>query len=218
MNKISKSISKYEKVQIYTRTLGKVIRGFFYKNVLRRSNGLLFVGKRVSIQNGQHIICGKNVKFESDCEIQGLSKRGIIIGNDVTIGKSTMIRPSSYYGVGNIGMGLKIGDNSSIGPFGYVGCAGSIKIGKNVMIGPRVSLFAENHNFLNPNISIKQQGVSNTGIIVDDDCWIGSGAIILDGVHLKSGSVVAAGAVVTKSFSKNVVIGGVPAKVIKSRK
>lgn len=85
------------------------------------------------------------------------------------------------------------------------------------MIGPRVSFFAENHNFSKVVTNIKQQGVSNVGIKVEDNCWIGSGSIILDGVHLKSGCVVAAGAVVTKSFPANVVIAGVPAKILKSR-
>ena len=103
---------------------------------------------------------------------------GLIFGNNVTIGRYTEIRPSSYYGVGNLGKGLEIGDNSSIGPFGFIGCSGKIEIGKNVMIGPRVSLFAENHNFSDKNRSIKHQGVNNKGIVIEDNCWIGSGAII----------------------------------------
>lgn len=131
MNKIDRSISVYAKIQIYTRTFVKILRGFWYKMFLKKSTGLLFVGHSVSIQNGQLISCGKNVKFESGCEIQGLSKEGIVFGKGVTIGKDTMIRPSSYYGVGNLGVGLCMGDNSSIGPLGYVGCAGKITIGSN---------------------------------------------------------------------------------------
>lgn len=88
--------------------------------------------------------------------MHGLSTHGLHFGNNVTIGRSTTIRPSSYYGVGQIRYGLTMGDSSSIGPFSFVGCSGKIEIGSNVMIGPRVSLFAENHNFSNVNMSIKK--------------------------------------------------------------
>lgn len=54
-----------------------------------------------------------------------------------------------------------------------MGCSGKIVIGNNVMIGPRVSLFAESHNFSDIHSSIKSQGVNNKGITIEDDCWIG---------------------------------------------
>lgn len=124
------------------------------------------------------------MKFEDYSEVHGLSKNGLHFGDNVTIGRYTTIRPSSYYGVGKIGFGLQMGENSSIGPFGFVGCSGKIVIGKNVMIGPRVSLFAENHNFSDKSESIKEQGVNNKGITIEDDVWIGSGVVILDVLQL----------------------------------
>ncbi|KRL04536.1 acyltransferase [Liquorilactobacillus oeni] len=205
------------KIQITIKTLIKIIRGFWLKIFLKTSSGLLFVGKSVNVENSDFIEVGKNVKFEENSEIQGLSQNGIKFGNSVTIGRGTMIRPSSYYGVGNIGKGLEIHDNSSIGPMSYVGCAGKIIIGENVMIGPRVGFFAENHIFDSKKKAIKAQGVKNEGIIIEDNCWIGSGVIILDGVKLGNGTVVGAGAVVTKSFSSNSVIVGSPARLIKKR-
>lgn len=129
------------------------------------------------------------MKFESYSGIHGLVTNGLRFGNNVTIGRFTSIRLSSYYGVGQMEYGLEIDDNSSIGPYGYISCSGKVKIGKNVMIGPRVSLFAENHNFSEKDKSIKEQGVNNEGITIEDDCWIGSRVIILDGVTIGSGSV-----------------------------
>lgn len=74
------------------------------------------------------------------------------------------------------------------------------------MIGPKVSIFAENHNFDDTRAPIKSQGVNNKGIKIEDDCWIGSGVIILDGV-IGRGSVIGAGTLVTKSIPpKSVVI------------
>lgn len=200
------NISISDKIIIYFSTSIKVVRGFLTSIFLKSSRGLLFVGKGTSISHKKHISVGKNVKFEDYAEVHGLASHGLIFGNNVTIGKFTSIRPSSYYGVGNIGYGLEMGDNSSIGPYGFIGCSGKISIGNNVMVGPRVSMFAENHNFADKSESIKSQGVSNKGITIEDNCWIGSGVIILDGVTIGSGSVIGAGTLVTKDVPRNSVI------------
>ena len=202
MKKMNDNLKFIDKLSIFSKTGMKVLRGFFIKMFLKKSKGLLFVGKKASITHRHLITTGKKVKFEEYSEIQGLSKRGLKFGDNVTIGKYTMIRPSSYYGI-DMGEGFEIGDNSSIGPMSYIGCAGYIKIGKNVMFGPKVSLFAENHNFSDKNKSIKSQGVSNKGIVIEDNCWIGSNVIILDGVTIGSGSVIGAGTVITKDVPKN---------------
>lgn len=113
---------------------------FFLKNV----KGWLLVGKHVQITYGKHISCGKMVKFEDYAEIHGLCMDGLVFGDYVTISRGVMICPSSYYRK-DCGAGLVMGEHSSIGPYGYVGCSGKIVIGKNVMFGPRCNLFAENH-------------------------------------------------------------------------
>jgi acetyltransferase-like isoleucine patch superfamily enzyme len=111
-----------------------------------------------------------------------------------------------------------MGNHSNIGPYNYIGCSGKITIGNNVMLGPRVSIYAENHVFDNPNITIKEQGVQKMDVIIEDDCWIASNAVITAGVTIGKGSVVAAGAVVTETVAPFSVVGGIPAKLIKSRK
>ncbi len=214
---MSKDVSKRDKLTIYWMVGIKVLRGIFIKLTLKQSRGLLFVGKKASISHRKSISVGKNVKFEDYSEVHGLSKNGLQFGDNVTIGRYTTIRPSSYYGVGKIGFGLQMGENSSIGPFGFVGCSGKIVIGKNVMIGPRVSLFAENHNFSDKSESIKEQGVNNKGITIEDDVWIGSGVVILDGVTIGSGSVVGAGTIITKDIPKQAVVYDKRDKVIKER-
>jgi acetyltransferase-like isoleucine patch superfamily enzyme len=202
---MNSNITIYDKLIIYFYAARKLVRGFLTKPFLKRSKGFLFIGKRVSITHSKHIVCGKNVKFEAYCEIHGLSSEGLLFGDNVTIGRYSEIRPSSYYGVGEIGKGLVIGYNSSIGPNAYIGCSGKIQIGNNVMIGPKCSMFAENHNFLEKNKDIKYQGVNQRGIIIEDNCWIGSNVIILDGVKIGTGSVIGAGAIVTKSIPKNTI-------------
>jgi acetyltransferase-like isoleucine patch superfamily enzyme len=117
----------------------------------------------------------------------------------------------------NFGKGIIIGNNVGLNARVYLGGQGGIEIGENVIIGPDVKIFSENHNFANKEILIKEQGETRKGVKIGSDCWIGSGSIILDGVNLGHGCIVAAGSVVTKSFLPFSVIGGVPAKIIKLR-
>lgn len=214
---INKEIGKSDKNIIYFNAGKKIIRGFFKKPFLGKSEGFFFLGKHVDITHGKHIFCGRNVKFEDYSEIQGLCKEGLHFGDNVTIGRGVMIRPTSYYGVGELGEGLWIGDKSSIGLYAYIGCSGKIVIGKNVMFGPKCSLFAENHNFKSSSVSIKDQGVSQKGIMIDDNCWIGSNVVILDGVHIGSGCVIAAGSVITKDVPANSIVIDKRNKLLRER-
>lgn len=194
----------------------KALRGICKLPFFKKVNGILFIGKRVKISHANHIVCGKNVKFEDETEIHGLCSEGLIFGDGVTISRGTMIRPSSYYG-GDLGKGLVMGDYSSIGPHGYVGCSGKIIIGSNVMFGPKCSLFAENHVFGDTNQTIKSQGVEQSGIIIEDDCWIGSNVIILDGVRIGRGSVIGAGTIVTKDIPAGSIVVDKRNKLIRER-
>lgn len=203
---INNKVSVLNKCQIYLDTLPKIIRGIIRGAFFKKRTGLTFIGSHVKLMNSQNIVVGKNVKFESYSEIQGLAENYLIFGNNVTIGRNVQIRPSSYYGVGHIGSGLEIGKNSSIGPNGFIGCAGKITIGKQVMIGPNVTIIAENHNFQSEIVSIKEQGVIQKGITIDDDVWIGANVTILDGVYIGSGVVIGANTLVTKNVSQNKVI------------
>jgi acetyltransferase-like isoleucine patch superfamily enzyme len=85
------------------------------------------------------------------------------------------------------------------------------------MMGPRVNLLAENHNFSRVDIAIKAQGVTRAGIVIEHDCWLGANCSILAGVRIGQGSIVATGAVVTRDVPPYSIVGGVPARIIKSR-
>lgn len=210
------NISIIDKIIIIWNAGFKFLRGLLLRPFLKKASGIFLVGKRVKVTHGRHIICGRNVKFEDYSEIHGLCKEGCIFGDNVTIGRGTMIRPSSYYGK-DIGCGLQIGDNSSIGPHAYIGCSGKIIIGNNVMFGPKCSMFAENHNFNDLNSCIKSQGVNQKGIVIEDDCWIGSNVVILDGVTIGSGSVIGAGTLVSKDIPPGSIVIDKKNKIINFR-
>jgi len=199
------------------RLLPFFLRGLWEKLFMGESSGWVLVGKQVSIRYAAYLQAGKELIIEDYAEINARSTRKIILGNRVTIGKYAIIRPGNLYG-GEPGEGLVVGDHSNIGPYCYIGCSGHISIGNNVMISPRVSIYAENHVFDNTDTPIKSQGVKKENVVIEDDCWIASNSILLAGVTIGKGSVVAAGSVVTQDVPPYSVVAGVPARVIKNRR
>lgn len=191
-------------------------RGLFVRWRFGSAKGLFLIGKNVTIRQASYIHVGRNFIAQDNCEINGLSQKGLVFGDKVTVGSFAIIRPTNLYG-GSAGLGLKIGNNSSIGPYSYIGCSGYIEIGENVMISPRVSIYSENHNFSDTSLPMIQQGVSQSFVKIEDDCWIAANAVILAGVTIGKGSVVAAGSIVTKDVPSYSVVAGNPAKIIKNR-
>lgn len=113
------------------------------------------------------------------------------------------------------GKGIEIGDNSGIG----LNCriAGPLSIGNDVMIAPGVNIITQNHEISDINIPMRLQTAEKKKVTICDDVWIGVNAIILPGVTIGKGSVVAGGAVVTKDVLPYQIVGGNPAKVIRNR-
>ncbi len=216
-NRFQTGWSNQNKMITYFYLFFFFIRGLFVRLRIKSAKGLLLIGKKVRIFYPNNLQVGYNTIIEDGAEINCLSLQGIKLGNRVTIGKYAIIRPSNIYG-GPIGEGLTMGDNSNIGPYNYIGCSGKITIGNNVMLAPRVSIYAENHVFDHPEILIRDQGVEKKEVIIEDDCWIAANSILLAGVTIGKGSVVAAGSVVTENVPPYSVVAGVPAKWIKSRK
>lgn len=199
-----------------TRLMFFYLKGCYERLYFKNSAGLVLVGRGASIRYARNLKAGKDLIIEDYAEINCISNKGIILGDRVTIGKFAIIRPTNAYG-GNKGEGLSVGNNSSIGPFAYIGCSGFIEIGNNVIMGPRVGLYAENHIYSDLDIPIKEQGVVKEFIKIEDDCWIASNVNILAGVTIGRGSIIASGSIVTKSVPAYSIVAGVPAKVIKSR-
>lgn len=214
--RFSENWSAHNKLLTYFYLSFFFLRGLLKRIFLGASKGKLLIGKNVAIRYPRNLFIGHDTIIEDGVEINCLTHQGIRLGDRVSIGKYAIIRPANIYG-GPIGEGLIVGNHSNIGPYNYIGCSGKITIGNNVMLGPRVSIYAENHVFDNPNMTIKEQGIERWDVVIEDDCWIASNAVITAGVTIGKGSVVAAGAVVTESVAPYSVVGGVPAKLIKSR-
>lgn len=194
----------------------KAARGSWHRMFFQEVHGLLLVGPATSLRNRSHIRAGRNLVIESYAEIQGLSRDGVVFGDNVTVGRFAMIRPSGYYGRDS-GVGLVVGDRSNIGASCYIGCSGGVRIGSDVLMSPSVQIYSENHVSVDATRPIKAQGVTWLPVHIEDDCWLASGSIILGGVTIGRGTIVAAGAVVTRDVPPHSIVGGVPARVIGRR-
>lgn len=172
-------------------------------NLIFRITLLLFkiFNKELSVE--------KNVKIDPRAFIA----RGgeVIIGRDTVIRAGAMLLPSEGF--------IKVGSGSSINQYVVVNGYGGVSIGDGVLIAAFTSIFSSNHKFDRVDIPIKYQGLSSKGgVTIENDVWIGTHSIILDGVTIGHGSVVAAGTVVTKSVAPYSIVAGVPGKIIGSRK
>ncbi len=192
------------------------LRGALLAPRLGTSDGLPLIGRGVRVRNPHLVHAGRDLVVEDFAEIQGLSRDGIRFGNGVSVGTGTLIRPSSYYSRA-IGVGLVMGDGSSLSPGCYIGCSGGVTIGEKTMLGPGVRVFAEDHVMSDPSLDVKSQGVEWSPITIGSGCWIASGVTITSGVTIGDGAVVAAGAVVTRDVPAGAVYGGIPARELKSR-
>lgn len=124
------------------------------------------------------------------------------------LGKGSSIHLNCFINRFNI----EIGKNTSINRKCYLDSRGGLKIGDNVCVSPEVQIITAQHKVNDPNFTYITKPVK-----IHEYVWIGTRAIILPGVTLGKGCVVAAGAVVTKSFPDFSVVAGVPAKIISKR-
>jgi acetyltransferase-like isoleucine patch superfamily enzyme len=203
-------------LQLATKVGPMAVRGALLAPRLGSRRGLPLIGRGVRVRNPHLVHVGADLVVEDFAEIQGLSRDGIRLGDRVSIGTGTLIRPSSYYSRA-IGVGLVMGDDSSLSPGCYIGCSGGVTIGEKTMLGPGVRVFAEDHVMDDPTIDVKSQGVAWSPITIGSGCWIASGVTITSGVTIGDGAVIAAGAVVTRDVAPGSVVGGIPAREIKRR-
>ena len=176
------------------------------------------------------------LKFDSSVLFNRKIKLNLIHSN-MTIGKKTQI----YEGVNVFSKNgqISIGDNCqikirsrlvnknsliSIGDFSALGNDSEIiaekeivQIGNYVRIAADVFITSSDHNFRDASKKIVEQGKKFDPVIIEDDVWIGRRAIVLPGVKIEEGAVIAAGAVVTKNIPRYSIAGGVPAKIIGKR-
>jgi acetyltransferase-like isoleucine patch superfamily enzyme len=194
--------------------VGKVIRVIGFRPLFKRLDSSVTIGSRVRFSGTNHISIEKGVWINQYAEIHSW-------GNPIKIGANTSIDLGvSIRDYGHLGQssGIVIGEHSGLGPYCCLAGPGAINIGSNCMIASHCCMYANNHGFDDLTRPMHSQPLTTVGITIEDDCWLGTGVKVLDGVTIGTGSVIGAGAVVSRDIPPYSVAVGVPARVIKSRK
>lgn len=161
--------------------------------------------KRLGIEN---IKIGDETIIAPDAWLDG-ENGSIEIGQRCIIHPGAMFLPYDGF--------IKLGDDCSVNPFTILYGHGGLTIGNGVRIATHTVMIPANHIYLDPETPIFKQDVTMKGIFIEDDVWVGCNVTILDGVRICKGAVIGAGSVVTKSVAPYTVVGGSPAKPIKTR-
>jgi acetyltransferase-like isoleucine patch superfamily enzyme len=191
--------------------VGIALRAVLYKPVLR-SAGLPAIEDHVRINRPEDITLGRGVYIDHGVYLHG-APGGLEIGEKSWIMTGCRLHVFNYRDIPHAG--IRIGHHTFLGEGSVVRGQGGVVIGDNVLFGPRVMVLAVDHVFTDPDRPIMEQGITAAGIRIEDNCWIGAGAIILDGVTIGRGACIGAGSVVTRSVPARSLAVGAPARVIR---
>jgi acetyltransferase-like isoleucine patch superfamily enzyme len=194
--------------------IGIGMRALIYKLILK-SDGLAAIENGVRLNQPRNLVLHDGVYLDQGVYLHACP-------NGIEIGANTLVMHHAVLHVYNFRnmphSGIRIGEDSLVGEFCVIRGQGGVHIGDKVYLAPLVQILAVNHVYDDPRRAIIEQGITAEGIVIEDDVWIGAGAIILDGVRVGTGSVIGAGSVVTENLPPYSVAAGSPAKVMKDRR
>lgn len=202
--------------QYYIRYFRPIFLGVMTKFLYSGSN--IKIGKNFRTDSIPKIMCdkkakveiGNDVEFRRNIELRAHNNSSIKIGSATRIDRGVRIL-SANNSIIEIGTGVRIG------LYSVLNGGDSISVGKKTLLSGFVYLQTSMHSFSTKQTSIQEQGFVHNPVVLEDDVWIGTHAVIMPGVTLRMGSIVGSNAVVTKSVNKYEVVAGVPAKPIKER-
>ena len=210
------SLFKYELIMLLSSwvpgALGLLLRSKLYPLLLGKVGRGVVFGTNVVIRHPHKVCLGNNVVIDDNCvlDAKGGDDNSITIGNGVFVGRNTIL----YCFDGDI----VVGDNTTISFNCDVFSANLVKIGESVQMAAYTFLNGGTHNFDRTDIPILKQERSGKGITVGDNVWVGAGAKVLDGIAIGKDAIVGAGSVVNHDVPDFAIVGGVPAKFIRSRR
>ena len=208
-------LSDRDLTEVLRRRAREALRGEIVRRRFRQSTRPAFVGSGVVVRHGRHIFAGPSLVLGDGVMLDGLSSKGLRLGRNVTIQRGAALLCTGV--IARPGLGITVGDRTGIGDHCFFWGQGGIEIGCDVLFGPGVRVFSENHRFDDPSNPINRQGEDRQPVAIGDNCWIGGGVTILAGVKIGHGCIIGAGSLVTKDLPPNSVAVGVPARVVRQR-
>jgi acetyltransferase-like isoleucine patch superfamily enzyme len=164
---------------------------------------------RVSIDKSAKVSIGSGSWVLRDYHFFAEAGSSILIGKGVHVGEGVRIHAMK-------GAQIKLEDDCWLNHHVEIVAMGSVRVGSFSRVGPHVYLIDHDHQTKKGEM-IRSQDYRIAEVAVGRDCWIGARAMLLRGVAVEDGAVIAAGAVVTRSVPKDEIWGGVPAKKIGAR-
>ncbi len=174
----------------YSSVLG-LIKLWLYKIIL---------GKRLCLKGTQ--------SFSHRARLRAREGGKIELNSHSYAGDGTLIRVTQN-------AKFKMGKNSGFNSYCVITARDSITLGDNVIVGPFVTMHDHDHTF-GSNVTMKTSGYVTAPIVIEDNVWIGGNVTILKGVRIGTGSVIAAGAVISKDVPPNSIVYDKREKVIKT--
>ncbi len=154
------------------------------------------------------IVLGRGCKIHADASVDATRSPGVSFGDKVTLNRYAYVQGGNG--------GVRLGDRVEINNFSIVNGMGGVDIGDDTLIGPGVRIISYQHRHAR-GATIRSQPVDARPIRIGRDVWLGANSIILAGVTIGDGAVVAAGAVVREDVPAYAVVAGVPATIKKYR-
>jgi acetyltransferase-like isoleucine patch superfamily enzyme len=191
--------------------LGLVLRRASYPWLLGQVGRNVTFGQNVVLRHPHKIRIGDDVLVDDlvVLDAKGEANRGISIGNGVFLGRGTILSCKD----GDI----ELGDHVNIGFMSEVFSGSRVVVGRHGLFAAYTYLVGGGHEFERAETPVLEQRRSSVGITLDENVWLGTGAKVLDGVHIGRNVVVGANAVVNADLPDGVVAAGVPARVIRKR-
>ena len=209
---------KYELIILFSSwipgALGIFIRSKLYPLILGKvGKGVLF-GCNIVLRHPKKIFLGNNIFIDDNVMIdaKGKDNKGIILEDEVFIGRNSILSCK--------GGDIILKERANVGFNCEVYSSNRVEIGADTLLAAYTYIVGGgNYNLERTDIPISQQPdfEGKGGIILERDIWVGAHCVILDGVKIGTGSVIAAGAIVNKDVPQMSIVGGLPAKVIRNR-
>ncbi len=210
------AVAKYELIVTFTAALpgaaGLVLRSKLYPFLLGRCGRNVTFGPNVTLRHPHKIAIGDNVVIDDGwcLDAKGVDNSGIVIGNNVFIGRNTILSCKN----GDI----VIEDGANLGFNCHVFSSSRVRVGRNVLMAAYTYLVGGDHLFERTDIPVLLQGRVSRGIDVDDNVWLGAHVVVADGTRIGRDAIIGAGAVVRDEIPPFAIAAGVPARVVRDRR
>ena len=194
------------------RNAGRSLRYYWWRNRLASLGSGTDIQPTAHFEYAANIIIGRYCRIARQVLLRANTDNdpGIRIGNHVSVLENVLINANRGH--------VAIGDHGWIGPGSIVYGNGGVDIGSDVMIASHCVINTVSHHASRNDVPMNRQGTYCDPVIIDDDVWIGTAAVILQGVRIGRGSIIGAGAVVTRDIPPFSIAVGVPARVTACRK